>query len=252
MKNIDLANFKYCDHPKLNKLFQDVSGMPIAKIHSLTEAVLGAELFLNDSGFESFKGKMLVAAKPKLFQADKRTANRLMLGMNVMRWLTKFYLPEITKGFGKIYRLHSTTARGAVVGKNYTFKPRKPILSWSEKPAIKINGREGAVKVYDYLIEMSVPSKDVVWSYKSYTLRKHGIKAKDTLGRVVFSDYDRSKYKRPLATITVTSKSSLEQHMFLFVTRVRNLLCNIIAKELEVTVYHGAKPFVAKVVKVIE
>lgn len=244
----DLTTLTYCDHPGLNKLFQDVAAMPIIKIKSLTEAVIGAELFLTNHGFESFDGKMLVQSN--YYKASPQTERSLMLGMNVMRWLTKFYLPEITKGFGKVYRMHATKEKSIEVGQNYTFKPRKPLLSWSETESVDVSGRDNVEKVYDYLITMKVNPKDVVWSHKSSLLREHARKARFNLGIALPAGYaSKYMYSKP----KITPKSTLEDHVFLFVTVMRNLFTGIVDKEFEVTVYHGKQPFTAKVIeKIVE
>ena len=211
----------YCKHDGINRLMHDVAAMPKAKVESLTTAMHGATEYFSSVGFESFKGSMQVEA-----YLGKDQQHELMLGMNVMRWLTKFYLPELVTGFKTVERLHASKVQGLLVGESYMFKPRKPMLSWTTKSAAKLDivSRSVSEKIPDYVIRTKVLPNSVLWSYRSLDLRKQVVMARDTVRISTIGD---------------------KKLLLKFVIQLHKLMDGPIKEEREVTLYHGSSPFKA-------
>lgn len=223
---------KYTDNKILNALLNDVRSMPKAKIQSLTYGVRGIHNFLDGDGFIAFKGGMQVKAETAASQKS------LMLGMNVMRWLTKFYFKDTVQGFGTLYRLHSTKDDSLREGSVYSFTPRKPMLSWTILENPRVGDREATHAVHDYLITSKFDKADIIWSYKIAKYKLDIIKAMNDYDRCINSKNVKYRDDSQEATLTLG-----------FMDRLSKAVKWMLLDEQEVVVFNDMKPFKAKVLR---
>lgn len=135
----------------------------------------------------------------------------MKLMVNAMYWLSHNFAPK-SLAFKTVYRIHDMKRESASRSGTVTVTPFKPILSWADTPNIDVD-RSRSSK--DAVIELQSPR--VIFSYKTMALIESSLKHVDRKSQVYYSG--------------------------------RNLLdyADSFEGEREVVVYHGTKPFKARV-----
>ena len=250
----------------VQRLSDDFESMSEPQQLSLIRAIRGASKFFRGDGFEVFTGEMLVAATKS--SMNKRMEERLVLGMNFMKWLTKFYFTDVTSGFRQVYRSHSIPARilkskvykdsdldlDNLEGTVQQFTPHKPILSWTDLKDPYVADRDDAPDDKVFILSTLVSKQDVIWSYKIVNWRPY-LKAAAALAR------KKNKKAPRLSKKTNATGLELELHTRLreggsrslletFLKELYDLSGDMVKEEQEVTVFHGKAKFKALVVSV--
>jgi hypothetical protein len=184
----------------------DAAKMTDAQLKSFTKAVMLVADYLSGH-FMGEKGrpKLLVAAP-----ADQD------LVVNAMAYLSKFVPPVDYKA---LYRIHDAKKMDVKVGQTVTVKPFRSFLSWSENPAISVEGVENLQK--EVLLAINGGAAKVIFSNRV---------ARAFLGK-------GTKDPRLVRLSAALLALSREGARF--------------KSEKEVVVYHS-KPFTAKVLRVVD
>ena len=197
------------------------------QLDSLVSGLSYAGDFFDGAGFDTFKGDMLVA--------KSESVTGLALGMNTMRWVSKYLFPEVTKVPSDLYRISAVDKdqkSNLMIGGTVTITPHKPMLSWSDTPNTKgILGRVRPTGTLYVLVKSRIPKTDIIWSYKSLDIPKITY-----LGSLSKSGVDHRRRGLIIACVA----------------KLNRLLIAPIEDEREVTVYHGTKPFKAEVIKLLK
>ena len=208
----------------LRSLISDVHEMSDSQFRTLITGIEGISSFLNEEGFTKFHGDMQVASN---------TNEKLVLGMNAMRWLSKNYFTNLTTGFSTVYRLQAIDLKNPSIGEIVTIKPRKPILSWSTKKNPTVLER---IDTYgsDYIISIDNPY--VVWSFK---FRDWYDSIQKEIKRIV------RQQRKPVQEL-------LKDRGYLLLVKLSHVSYDFRYQENEVVVFHGTKPFKATVLSKIK
>lgn len=187
-------------------LMADAANMTNAQLKSFTWAVrLVAEYMRGNFMGEKGKPRLVVSA------ADDQT-----LVLNAMAYLSKF-VPGIS--YTTLYRIHDAKKMDVKKGQTVTVKPFRSFLSWSENPAISVEGVENLQK--EALLAINGSAAKVVFSTR-VALAFRGGKASD-----------------PRLFDLARAMTNMVNEAYSF------------RSEKEVVVYH-TKPFTAKVLRVVD
>jgi hypothetical protein len=187
-------------------LMADAAKMTDAQLKSFAKAVmLVAEYISGNFMGEKGRPKLLVAAP-----ADQD------LVVNAMAYLSKF-VPNVD--YKTLYRVHDAKRMDVKVGQAVTVKPFRSFLSWSENPAISVEGVENLQK--EVLLAINGGAAKVIFSNRV---------ARAFVGK---GTKDPRLARLSAALLALSNEAA----------RFKS--------EKEVVVYHS-KPFTAKVLRVVD
>lgn len=224
---------------KLQSLYDSLLKEPISKVDSLARGLRSAGNLYTTK----FMGKKDNA----LLEVSSNQTN-FKLGINALRWVSKYLYPDVVIGFETVYRIHDfkNYRKRVKVGETLEIQPIKSMLSFSENKHVKVKG------IYwgrgNYSVVSMIPNQhDIIWSWKGLKYKEEVSKFRlKLLDDLYVQEVENSKVWVPKQT--TSNKEVAVYRVFKFLSYLMSMTFQNRA-EKEVCVYNAGKPFTVSVVK---